>query len=52
MLVSSFIGCNRDFRVWLGIRTANVVDLAEYRRERKCRSKRAALRKSINPSIA
>ena len=52
MLVMSFAGTNEDFRIWLQTRTSSVVDLAAYRRERKCRSKRAALRKSINPSIA
>lgn len=52
MLVSSFIGSNREFRKWLDARTANVVNLAEYRRKRKNRSKRAAIRKMFNPSIA
>lgn len=51
MLVSSFMGSNRDFRAWLYIRTGNVVSLAAYRRKRKAASK-AALRKTFNPSIA
>lgn len=51
MLVSSFMGSNRDFRVWLYVRTRNVVDLAVYRKKKKAAS-RAALRKLFNPSIA
>lgn len=35
-----------------GVKSGNVVSLAAYRRERKCRSKRAAVKKLFNPSIA
>ena len=52
MLVTSFAGSNRDFRRWLSTRTANVVSLAEYRKKRKYRSKRAAGVKPVNPIIA
>ncbi len=53
-VVSRFIGVNREFRGWLAARLypGKVVSLAEYRRTRKNRSKRAALRKMSNPSIA
>jgi len=52
MLVTSFAGSNYEFRKWLDARTRNVVSLAEYRRKRKYRSKRAARVKPVNPIIA
>lgn len=39
MLVSSFIGSNREFRAWLAMRTRNVVGLGGVQRKRKNRSK-------------
>lgn len=52
MLVTSFVGRNKDFRTWLAAgMPANVVSLAEYRAKRKNRSRRAA-RKSSKPIIA
>jgi len=35
MLVSSFIGSNREFRAWLAMRTRNVVGLGGVQRKRK-----------------
>ncbi len=52
MLVTSFAGSNREFRVWLQTRTANVVDLAEYRKKRKAALRTAAPRNSTDPIIA
>jgi len=52
MLVTSFVGSNREFREWLSARTGNVISLAAYRGKRKAASRRAAIRKSSDPSIA
>jgi hypothetical protein len=52
-VITGFIGKNKDFRKWLKAQGhSNVVSLAEYRRKRKYRSKRAARVKPIKPSIA
>lgn len=51
-LLASFVGKNRDFRVWLAAqRPANVLSLAEYRRKRKA-AWRAARVKPVKPIIA
>jgi hypothetical protein len=39
MLVSSFIGSNREFRAWLAMRTRNVVGLGGMPGKKKDRSK-------------
>lgn len=52
MRISSFAGTNKDFRIWLRARTANVVSLTDYRIKRKTASKRAAIRKTSDPIIA
>ena len=40
MLVTSFVGRNKDFRAWLAAgMPKNVVSLAEYRRKKKTASK-------------
>ena len=53
MLVTSFVGRNKDFRAWLAAgMPANVVSLAEYRAKRKNRSRKAAVRKLPKPIIA
>ena len=41
MLVSSFIGSNREFRAWLAMRTRNVVGLGGVQMKRKNRSRAA-----------
>jgi len=52
MLVTSFVGRNKDFRTWLAAgMPANVVSLAEYRRKKKTAS-RAARAKPVKPIIA
>ena len=43
MLVSSFIGSNREFRKWLEVRTGNVGSLADYRKKKKAASKAARI---------
>ena len=41
MLVTSFVGRNKDFRTWLAAQKyPNVVSLAEYREKRKTARKR------------
>ena len=52
MLVSSFIGSNREFRAWLAMRTRNVVGLGGVQMKRKNRSRRAARAKPVKPIIA
>lgn len=57
MLVSSFIGSNRDFLAWLAAqRYDNVVSLAEWRKtrcpKRKKTASRAAIKNPTFPSIA
>ena len=50
-LLASFVGKNRDFRVWLKAgMPANVVSLAEYREKRKTARKRAERKAIITTS--
>ena len=51
MLVSGFIGSNREFRKWLGVRTGNVVSMKDFRIKKKATS-RAANHKIHKPIIA